>query len=100
MLFRSLGLKLISLAAFVVLVVNGFTAVSTPNNLMVIRNTNLGNLVVWSYWWPIIIIVSILFGRLWCMICPVEMVTSFCAKIGLKRRRPQWILSGWGITLF
>ena len=95
-----LGLKLISLTVFIVLVVNGFTAVPTSDNLMIIRNTNLGNLIVWSYWWPIIIILSILFGRLWCMICPVELVTSFCAKIGLQRKRPQWILSGWGIILF
>lgn len=29
-----------------------------------LRNTNVANLVVWSYWWPVIIIVAIVLGRL------------------------------------
>jgi hypothetical protein len=34
------------------------------------------------------------------MVCPVEIITTFFAKIGLKRKRPKWLLSGWGITIF
>lgn len=26
------------------------------------RNTNLGNLIVWSYWWPAIVIGAIFWG--------------------------------------
>ena len=47
-----------------------------------------------------IILSAIFMGRVWCMVCPVEMVTTFFARIGFKRKRPQWILSGWVITLF
>jgi hypothetical protein len=65
-----------------------------------LRNTNLGNLIVWSYWWPAIVIGAIFFGRIWCMVCPVELITTFFAKIGLKRKRPSWLLSGWAITVF
>ena len=31
----------------------------------VLRNTNLANLIVWSYWWPLIIIAAIILGRAW-----------------------------------
>jgi hypothetical protein len=34
------------------------------------------------------------------MICPVEIITSFFAKIGFKKKRPNWLLSGWAITVF
>ena len=46
-----------------------------------------------------IVLSAIFLGRVWCMICPVEMVTTFFARFGLKRKRPQWILSGWIITI-
>ncbi len=64
-----------------------------------LRNFNLANLIVWSYWWPLIIVASVFFGRLWCMVCPIELITSFFAKIGLKKSRPQWVKKGWLITL-
>lgn len=34
------------------------------------------------------------------MVCPVEVITTFFAKIGLKHKRPKWLLSGWAITIF
>jgi len=94
-------LKYISLIAYIILIVTGFAASSSDAAfLQQLRNTNLGNLIVWSYWWPAIVIGAIFFGRIWCMICPVEIVTTFFAKIGLKRKRPKWLLSGWAITIF
>ncbi len=96
-----LALKYFSLAAFVVLIITGLSANSSDSVfLKELRNTNFGNLVVWSFWWPAIIIVAIFFGRFWCMVCPVEVITTFFAKIGLKRKRPKWLLSGWAITVF
>lgn len=94
-------LKYLSLIAFIILVATGLMAHSTDSDfLRQLRNTNLGNLVVWSFWWPIIVILAIFFGRVWCMVCPVEVITTFCAKIGFKRKRPKWLLSGWVITVF
>ena len=99
--YMPLLLKYFSLAAFAALVFLGFSASSSdPAFLNQLRNTNLGNLIVWSYWWPAIVIGAIFFGRVWCMVCPVEIITSFFAKIGLKRKRPKWLLSGWAITIF
>jgi len=94
-------LKSISLVAYLALVIIGLSANSDDVAfLRELRNTNLGNLIVWSYWWPAIVIGAIFFGRVWCMVCPVELITTFFAKIGLKRKRPSWLLSGWAITVF
>ena len=68
--------------------------------LLTLRNTNLSNLLVWSYWWPIIIIIAVLFGRHWCTVCPVEAVTSIASKLGLKKKPGKLLKSGWVITFF
>lgn len=94
-------LKFVSLVAYVILIITGLASSSTDAVfLKQLRNTNFGNLIVWSYWWPAIIILAIFFGRIWCLVCPVEIITSFFAKIGFKKKRPAWLLSGWVITVF
>ncbi|MEK6215321.1 MAG: hypothetical protein N2B00_14690 [Vibrio fluvialis] len=60
-LFRSssfpLALQLLTLAAFVLLIVGGLAADTDDMKLAKeLRNTNLANLIVWSYWWPLIIV--------------------------------------------
>jgi hypothetical protein len=99
--FMPLGMKIITMAAFIALISIGLSASSGNASLISeTGHTNLGNLIVWSYWWPLIIIVSIFFGRIWCMVCPVEPITSFFAKFGFRLKRPKWLLSGWAITVF
>jgi polyferredoxin len=65
-----------------------------------LRNTNLANLVVWSYWWPMIIVAAILLGRVWCMVCPMELVCYLATRIGLRRKVPDFFKGGWVITIF
>ena len=85
-----------------ILLIYGAIGVTTqdPDFAMILRNTNLSNLIVWSYWWPLIIATAILFGRFWCSICPMELVTSFFGKIGLRKKPNKLLKSGWIITLF
>jgi len=93
--------QLITLAVFILLILDGFAADTGEMSFAkVLRNTNLANLIVWSYWWPLIILSSIFFGRVWCMICPMELLTTLAARIGLKRRPPRFLRSGWFITIF
>lgn len=85
-----------------VLIIYGAIGVTTndPDFAKILRNTNLSNLIVWSYWWPLIIVTAIFFGRFWCSICPMELVTSFFSKIGLRKKPGSLLKSGWIITLF
>ena len=93
--------QLVTLVTFALLVVGGW-GISTDDNAFakILRNTNLANLIVWSYWWPLIIIATVVIGRVWCTVCPVELLTAVCSRIGLKRRVPSWLRSGWIITAF
>lgn len=84
------------------LIIYGALGITTSDETFAktLRNTNLSNLVVWSYWWPLIIIAAVFFGRHWCTVCPMELVTSLMGKPGLKSSPGTLVKSGWIITLF
>ncbi len=97
----TITIKIFSLIAFAILLWSGFSATSSDSDFLIqLRNTNLGNLVVWSLWWPLIIVGAIFFGRVWCMVCPMELITTLCAKIGFKRKPSKFLASGWVIAIF
>ncbi len=95
-----LAAQLFALFVFAALVVGGLL-VDTDDMAFakVVRNTNLSNLVVWSYWWPIIILLAIFLGRVWCTVCPMELITSLASRIGLRRPLPAFLRSGWVMTI-
>lgn len=93
--------QLVLLLVFALLIAGGFGVKTGDTRFAeVLRNTNLANLIVWSYWWPMIIVTAVIFGRIWCMVCPIELVTSLTAKIGLRRKVPNVFRSKWIITIF
>jgi polyferredoxin len=93
--------QLVMLAVFVLLVAGGLgVTTNDPDFVNWLRNTNLSNLIVWSYWWPVIIITAIFLGRLWCTVCPVELLTYWAGRIGLRQQVPHILKSGWVVTIF
>ena len=96
-----ISIQFITLLSFLILIY-GSIGITTDDKAFakILRNTNFSNLIVWSYWWPFIIVTAILFGRFWCSICPMELITSFAGKLGLKRKPGKSLKSGWFITLF
>ncbi|NLC24119.1 MAG: 4Fe-4S binding protein, partial [Oxalobacter sp.] len=58
--------------------------------------------VFWGFGWPLIMLSTMLFGRIWCGIfCPEGALTEAISRHGKKRSIPRWIRwPGWpGITL-
>jgi polyferredoxin len=93
--------QLLMLTVFVLLVAGGLGVTSNDPGLAGwLRDTNLSNLIVWSYWWPVIIITAVLFGRVWCSVCPVELITYWASRIGLRLPVPRILRSGWVVTIF
>ena len=93
--------QLVMLTVFVLLIAGGLgVTTDDPDFAYWLRNTNLSNLIVWSYWWPVIIIAAIFFGRLWCTVCPVELITYWAGRIGLRLQVPHILKSGWVVTIF
>jgi len=93
--------QVLTLVVFGLLIFGGLTAPHVSEKLAgTLRNTNLAALIVWSLWWPLVIVSAVLFGRVWCQVCPMELVNSLFSKIGFKRKVPRFFVSGWGVTLF
>ena len=96
-----LAAQIVLLVAFALIIWRGFGIhAPDPAFAKILRNTNLANLLVWAYWWPLVIVGAVLFGRVWCTVCPMELLTSLAARIGLKRKAPPFMRSGWVITIF
>jgi polyferredoxin len=95
------SVQFVTLFIFVFLIYGAIGITTQDKDFAVIlRNTNLANLIVWSFWWPMIVVTAILFGRFWCSICPMELVTSFFGRIGLRKKPGKLLKSGWVITMF
>ena len=93
-------LRLCALAVFAALAVLAW-GVFAPSgvNAKLFAKTHPSTLLIWGVWWPAMVWVAVLFGRLWCMVCPLELVSAAGGRageaIGLPRRPlPGWIASG------
>jgi polyferredoxin len=67
--------------------------------------TNIVNLLIWGLWWPAMVWVAVFFGRLWCAICPLELVANITERLsrltGFRQRTlKRWLQSGVVILVF
>ena len=61
---------------------------------------NLATRLTWIIWWPGIIITFVLFGRLWCLVCPFGTLNEQSANLtNSQRRLPRWLRAVWVSTL-
>jgi len=99
-----LTFQIVALGMVVALVVIGFEVwPKGPDPLAyakTLRKTNLATLVVWGLWWPGMMVLTILLGRIWCTVCPMELVSQTTwrlgRRLGLARMpMPRWVRAGW-----
>ena len=96
-----IAVQIFTLICFTLIIVGGLAVPHVSEKMAgTLRNTNLAALIVWSLWWPLVIISAVVFGRIWCQVCPMELINSLFSTIGLKRQVPRLFTSGWGITIF
>ena len=91
--------QLINLSVFVLLFIGSIGVGYESKIAPYIANTNLANQVVWNIWWPFTLVIAAIAGRLWCSVCPLELVNSLGSMIGLKKKAPRVLKSGWVVTL-
>jgi hypothetical protein len=96
------GLMLAVLVALAVIGWGHFTPRGVNPKLY--AKTNLVNLVVWGLWWPAIVWVTFLLGRAWCIVCPLELVSTQAEKLRGKLGLTARPLGGWlargGLVVF
>lgn len=64
-------------------------------NAKLYGKTNLVTLLIWGIWWPGMIWVAVLFGRAWCAICPLELVSNLSERLGRRLGIRPWPLRRW-----
>lgn len=96
------ALQALALAAVIGLAWIGFSvAADRPaSELLTLRKTNLTTLVVWGLWWPGLIALTLLFGRVWCTVCPMELVHRLGDAAGRRLPLPRarmgaFLRAGW-----
>jgi polyferredoxin len=88
------------LAVFISLAVIGWGNFAPEGvNDKLYAKTNIVNLMVWGLWWPSMVWGAVLFGRIWCMVCPLELVANgterVARRLGVKQRvLGKWLRSG------
>ena len=55
-------------------------------------SNNFGSVMVWILLWPILPVLFLLFGRLWCSVCPLSRVSDEVQKnVGMHRKVPKFL---------
>lgn len=93
------------LVVFIGLAILGW-GVRTPEGIpdKLFAKTNLVTLLIWGLWWPAMVWVAVLFGRAWCMVCPLELVLNVGERVGRRLglrqiNLPRWLAAGWLILV-
>ncbi len=60
---------------------------------------NPGSVLAWTLWWPLVPITFILFGRFWCIACPLPVIGDFIQKFVHPAKKPGRILNEYGIWI-
>lgn len=93
--FADKNLRLITEAAFVVvmlaIMVLAFFGTQDPGG-------NIGGSLVWYYWWPYLLLSFIIFGRIYCSVCPVHGMARYFRKLGSFDFKAPKIFKHIGIT--
>ena len=99
-------IQVLVLIGVVALAVNGFGIGPgmKGDELLTLRKTNLTTLVVWGLWWPGMIAVALFLGRVWCTVCPLELINragdAVARRMGWRRARlGKFLRAGWFIIV-
>lgn len=63
---------------------------------------NLANLLVWIIWWPMLCVLFLVAGRIWCGVCPFSRVSDAIQRVtGLRLPVPDFLKqhSGWVLVV-
>ena len=60
--------------------------------------------VVWKLFWPALVLTTVTLGRIWCAVCPLELIARFARALGRALRAPtvslpRWVDGTWTLSL-
>ena len=88
--------QFLMLVVFITLIYIGWQVYTPENvNAKLYAKTNIVTLVIWGIWWPLMVWFAVTLGRVWCMICPLELVSNMTERLSRKLGVGQNTLSKW-----
>jgi len=82
-----------ALAAFIALAVFGWGQFAPQGaNDKLFAKCSIVTLTIWGLWWPAMVWIAVLLGRVWCMICPLELVANVSERLARRLGVKQHIL--------
>ena len=67
-------------------------------NAKLYAKSNLATLLIWGIWWPAMVWIAVLFGRVWCMVCPLELVSNLSERLVRRLGIRQLTLRRWATS--
>ncbi len=75
-----------------------------------VPDRNIATVLTWTIWWTLLIVDIVLFGRMWCLVCPWDAIASWTRRLAFWRRRdeeplalglkwPRWLRNVYPATL-
>ncbi|MBI2865304.1 MAG: 4Fe-4S binding protein [Chloroflexi bacterium] len=64
-----------------------------------VAHDNFGSAVTWVLWWPLLPLLFLLFGRIWCAICPMSALSDFVQRLCGRKGGVPSALRRWGVWL-
>ncbi len=61
--------------------------------------TNLASHLFWVWWLMGIVFIALLFGRLWCSVCPLGWLNGLVSRFGLRLDMPVWLRNFIPVTI-
>lgn len=87
------ALMLLAFTTLAVLAWGYYPPEGVPDRLY--ARTNLVNLAIWGIFWPAIVWIAVLFGRVWCTVCPLELVSNVMERLGRRSGLKQFNIGAW-----
>ena len=61
-------------------------------------------IVVWKVFWPALVLTTVMLGRVWCAVCPLELIARSARALGRVLRAPTvslpwWVDGAWTLSL-
>ncbi|GAB61882.1 MAG: hypothetical protein DWB56_08250 [Candidatus Jettenia sp.] len=88
--------QFVMLAVFISLAIIGWGCFAPKGvNDKLYAKAHITNLMVWGLWWPSMVWGAVLFGRIWCMVCPPELVAQGTERLARILGVRQFVLGKW-----
>ncbi|MDO8673319.1 MAG: 4Fe-4S binding protein [Dehalococcoidia bacterium] len=60
---------------------------------------NFGSAVTWVLWWSLLPLLFLLFGRIWCAVCPMAALSDLVQRLGGRNGKVPLAMKRWGVWL-